>query len=670
MRFSINRLNNNFTLALLSVILITGLTLVFWNNYNQNKNISEQIALEDAKNFAYSVSQFRNFYSKKILPPLREKNITITHAYLDIPGSVPLPATFAKDFGAYLSSKSQSYQVRLYSDKPFSWRKNAGPRDAFERDAIEATRKHPDQAFWRIEKLNNKTVLRYAVADKLKASCVACHNSYPGTPKTDWKEGDVRGVLQVIRPVSGLNHKLERNAFETFAYMIAMALLAILMLALMMRRLTKTLNQSQTLVGEKTEMNAKLNQEIANRDKLTAELNIAKDRALESSKLKSQFLANMSHEIRTPMNGIIGMTHLLQDTQLDATQKELADTVCDSAESLLFIINDILDFSKIEAGKLSIETKPFELRPLITGVFKLLDGKVDQDKIDIGFELDVNLPQYVSSDEMRLRQILFNLLGNAIKFTQNGSIKLYIAWSDNQHTHLKFAIQDTGIGIPDKAKQKLFKAFSQVDGSTTRLYGGTGLGLTISQQLSNLLGGEINVESEEGEGSTFWFTIQCHPFTEADIKQLENKATIPAAEKQSQPDKLSDNADVKLLLVEDNLVNQKLAIALLKKIGYQADLAQNGQIAIDMLQQQAYDLVLMDCQMPIKDGYQATEEIRRFDTALKDIPIIAMTANAMQGDDEKCYASGMSDYLTKPINPALLKEKLDYWVKFVQTKQS
>lgn len=650
---------NNFTLIALGILLLSGLTLAFWHNFNQNKQTSQDIAIQDAKNFAYSVAQFRNFYTQKILPPLREKSIQITHDYKNIHGSVPLPATFAKDFGDYLSSQDESYQVRVYSDLPFEWRMQdglGGPRDQFEKDAMEAAKENPDIPFWRFEERNGQTLLRYSVPDKLREGCVSCHNSYPGTPKTDWKVGDVRGVLTVTRPISDMNQKIEESARNTFFIMVLVAITTLLLLGIMLKRLRKTLEESEKLVFEKTSINTKLNEEILHRDKLTTELEVAKNKALESSKLKSEFLANMSHEIRTPMNGIIGMTGLLRETELNAHQRDLADTVCDSAESLLFIINDILDFSKIEAGKLAIEPKPFELQNLVHAIFRLLEGKIAGKDIALAYEIDQRLPNFVSTDEMRIRQILLNLLGNAIKFTPHGTVTLFITWANDDKTHLKFSVQDTGIGIPEAAKQRLFEAFSQVDGSTTRLYGGTGLGLTISKQLSALMGGEIGFESQEGVGSTFWFTVETQAFDEKDID-------LGAKEKRFIEDgDISDASDeLAILLVEDNLVNQKLAMALLGKLGYSAEIANNGQEAVDKLKAQPFDLVLMDCQMPIKDGYQATEEIRQFDEAIKDIPIIAMTANAMQGDDEKCYAAGMNDYLSKPVNPKVLAEKLEFW---------
>ncbi|MBN2866673.1 MAG: response regulator [Thiotrichales bacterium] len=657
-------LNQNW-IPPLGLALLLGLGWVFWNNFHQNKLVSDQIALDDAKNFTYSVSQFRNFYANTILPPLQKKGITVTHDYHNLSGSVPLPATFATDFGEYLSSNTQSYKVRLFSDLPFSWRENGGIRDAFEAYAMEELRKNPTEPVWRFEEKDGQILLRYAIADTLGENCVSCHNSYPGTPKTDWKTGDVRGVLEVTRPISGLNQTLEKSAQKTFAVMMVMALVTFIFISLILKRLRNTLKAAQQLVAEKTEINDRLNSEIFQKDQLAVQLESAKNRALESSKMKSEFLANMSHEVRTPMNGIIGMTALLKETPLNEQQADWLNTVSSSANALLALLNDILDFSKIEAGKLQLDPKAFELEPLIQSIVKSIEPKAAEKNLSLAVHIEKRLPEWIISDDMRIRQILLNILGNAIKFTHTGAIQLFVTSSGEHNDYLKISVQDTGIGIPEFAKQKLFQAFSQVDGSTTRLYGGTGLGLTISQQLATLLGGEMGFESQEGTGSTFWFTLKLTPTSPA-----ENPIEPQPLAKPSTSDSLAQTDPIKILLVEDNLVNQKLAIALLNRLHYDADIAENGAIALEKLINGHYDLVLMDCQMPVKDGYQTTQELRKWDSALSKTPVIAMTANAMQGDEEKCYAAGMDDYIPKPINPKVLAEKLAFWHAYILSQKN
>lgn len=643
---------NQYTMWILGLLLLLGLGGAFWNNYYQHKDVSNQIALDDASNFVHSVSQFRNFYTSSILPRLRERGVVITHDYHNIPNSVPLPATFTTDFGEYMSAESLSYKVRLFSDLPFAWREGGGIQDDFEAHAMTQLRANPNEPVWRFEEQNGQTVLRYAISDVLTQTCVSCHNSYPGTPKNDWKVGDVRGVLEVARPISGLNKTLEESAQKTFAIMISMALMAFLFISFILNRLRKALQESQRLVNEKTQINQKLNHEIELKDALTKDLHLATNQALESSKMKSEFLANMSHEFRTPMNGIIGMSELLKETPLNPQQTDWLKTISQSANSLLKLLNDILDFSKIESGKLALTLKPFALKPLLLSVIKSIEPQAIEKGLALNIHLTDNLPDYILSDEMRIRQILLNLIENAIKFTHRGSIQIQVMLDNENPQQLKITVQDTGVGIPEFAKEKLFKAFSQVDGSTTRLYGGTGLGLSMTKKLVYLLGGTIGFDSQEGSGSNFWFTLK--------LTKALNTAQI-----QPRPEGI-----IHILLVEDNPVNAKIALALLKKLNYSADTAENGAIALEKLATGHYDLVLMDCQMPVKDGYQTTQELRLWDNMISKTPVIAITANALPDDEEKCYRAGMDDYISKPINPKVLAEKLTFWHAHINAQKS
>ncbi len=400
---------------------------------------------------------------------------------------------------------------------------------------------------------------------------------------------------------------------------------------------------------------------------------------IQSDKTKSEFLANMSHEIRTPLNGVIGMAHILSQGKLDSEQKDSVGAIKTSAQNLLDVINEILDFSKLESGKSQVEDVDFSLNELVNQVLKILSPTAISKGLDLLSHLDKDIPEIIKSDELKIRQILTNLIGNAIKFTENGKIILDVRQTEveDDYSELTFSIKDTGIGIPSKKLETIFESFTQADSSTSRKFGGTGLGLSICKKLTELLNGKIWAESDYGKGSTFIFSvIVSHPKgstkkTTLEKKALETQTRLSRMRKKEKSNAIVSekvkpiisplSSSLKILVVEDNSINRAVALKSLELLGLPASAAVDGEEAIKLIKSEIFDLILMDIQMPNLDGYECTRQIRRLLSQNDQPVIIAMTATSVSNTENPFIAKGMDDYLPKPIDVGQLSEKIHNW---------
>lgn len=430
-----------------------------------------------------------------------------------------------------------------------------------------------------------------------------------------------------------------------------------------------TLAQLRAAESTMKNYSSELEQEVENRTREISDKNQAlqrgnralvkaKEDAMRRARARANFLASMSHEIRTPLNGLLGMLGLALESEQESAKYHRLQIALSAGESLLGILNDILDISKVEAGKLNLENIPFDMRGLIEECATLHTQQARKKGIDLIAETDLSFPSRFLGDPTRIRQILNNLLSNAIKFTDSGSVCITARYSAGI---LTIDVSDTGIGMSKEGLRRIFSPFSQADTQTTRLYGGTGLGLTLCRQIVERMHGEIKVNSTEQQGTRFTVTLPLPVYSSMDIdspEQLSELAGLPENTGQS-PD-AQPQRSLRILLVEDNEVNQIVASTLLRKMGHHADVTENGQLAIEALKQQRYDLVLMDCQMPVMDGFETTRRIRK-NPEWRELPVIAVTANVMQGDRDDCFACGMNDYITKPYNRSQLRAAITRW---------
>jgi PAS domain S-box-containing protein len=789
---------------ILALLFGLGVALVIWNLSRLSHKLVRISALQNVALQSKLITEFRSLYTSNVVERVRHRGVEVTHEYTGKEGSIPLPATFTIELGRHIGADQSGAQVRLYSDYPFPWRQDSGPRDDFEREALRQLRQNPTEPFARFSDYESRPTVRYAVADVMRASCVDCHNTHPASPKKDWRIGDVRGVLEIIGPLDPVMTQIHAGLRETFMMTAGLALLGLGGLALVFGRIRETATGLEQQVAERTttlreqqnellKANENLQKEIEERrraeaalqnsevlyhslvenlpvkllrkdlqgrftfanQRFCAELGLsldelrgktdadffprelaakyqeddrrvveagdifdiieehadpagnksyvqvlktplragdgqvtglqaifwdvterkraeealrqAKEVAEEASRAKSQFLSNMSHELRTPLNSIIGFSNILLKNKAGNLRPEdlsFLQRVQVNGRHLLDLINQVLDLAKIEAKRMEFELVPVSLGDLVRDVIGQLEGQAREKDV----RLEADLPAFVASipsDKIKLRQILINLVGNALKFTEKGHVTVRVVVDPETSVPRRLEVQDTGIGIPPHRLDAIFEAFQQADASTTRKYGGTGLGLSIARSLCQLMGYRLEVTSQVGEGSTFSVVFPTQAATTPTLETPPGRVSSPGfatAASQGVSESLAavdgQLKDRLVLVIDDESDARMLMTHLIEECGCRVIAADSGEQGLRMAREFKPDLITLDLLMPQMGGLEVLKVIKA-DPELQSIPIVVVSIVA---SEHRGQVLGTLDVLDKPVSRerlhAILKRTL------------